>query len=55
MSKIKITYPNGSEILATVREKEEPEFCKAMLDRLADGPVQCCCYHTLSTGGLYTG
>ena len=53
MSKIKVTYPNGAEIYATVREKEEPELSKAMLDQLAGGPVSCACYHTLSSGNFY--
>ena len=53
MSKLKVTFPNGTVVYATMREKEEPEFCQRASDRLKDGPLKCPCYHTLSTGGLF--
>lgn len=53
MTKIKITFPNGFECYATMREKEEPEFCAQLLNALKPGKNPICTYHTISTGCLF--
>ena len=53
MTKLKITFPNGFVAMATMREKEEPEFCANILGRLQPGPNRICTYHTISTGCLF--
>ena len=54
MSKIKVKFPNGFEALATVREKEEPELAAKLMEKLANGPLPCACYHTISTGCFFS-
>ncbi|MDY3282525.1 hypothetical protein [Dysosmobacter sp.] len=49
MKKIKLTFPNGTAVLATLLEEEEPEL-SASLWEFAEDPEPLICHNTLSTG-----
>jgi len=49
MKKIRLIFPNKTEVLATVLEKEEPELSKSLWDFL-ETEQGFICHNTLSTG-----
>jgi hypothetical protein len=49
MKKIKLSFPNGAVIKATLLEAEEPELCDSLWD-FAREPQSLICHNTLSTG-----
>ena len=53
MTKIKIKFSTGYEVLATVQEKDDPEFAANLMAMVNKGPIICSCYHTISTGRFY--
>ena len=49
MKKIKLIFPNGTEVKATLWETEEPELCESLWD-FAKEEQSLICHNTLSTG-----
>ena len=54
MKKIKVTFPNGFTATATLKEKEEPEVTARVWEQI-EKPLKLAGYHTVSTGGFFTG
>lgn len=49
MKRIRLCFPNGSIVKATLLEQEEPELCKDLWDFARD-PQPLICHNSLSTG-----
>ena len=55
MGKLRFTFADGSYVIGSVLEKEEPECSAKIYELVANGPVRLACYNTVSTGGFIAG
>lgn len=52
MRKIKLTFPNGTEVHARLLDETEPELCDSLWNTL-EQPVCFICHNTLSSGSAF--
>ena len=52
MKKMKLTFPNGTFVIGTLKEQEEPELSESLWN-FGKSPEKLICHNTLSTGYAY--